>query len=221
MTLQVIGAGFGRTGTESMKMALETIGFDPCHHMTEVLGNPAQVKIWRAAARGDLPDWDVAFAGYRATVDWPGCAFYKELMEIYPDAKVLLSVRDPEKWYASASATIFKGTPLTIRLLAPVMRLFSPRMAHVSRVMTMAKKLILEDTFHNRLRDKDFMIECFNRHNQEVEAHVPADRLLVYQVTEGWEPLCAFLDVPVPDKPFPRTNKREDFAAMLQKLMKE
>ena len=108
MALSVIGAGFGRTGTESMKLALETLGMGPCHHMKEVLANPEQVALWRSAAQGDLPDWEDAFAGYSSAVDWPAAYFWRELSEYYPDAKILLTVRSADSWYASMANTILK-----------------------------------------------------------------------------------------------------------------
>ena len=108
MGLSVIGAGFGRTGTESMKLALETLGLGPCHHMKDVLGNPRQIDLWRSAARGERPDWDEIFDGYIAAVDWPAAYFWRELSAYYPDAKILLTVRSPESWYASMANTILK-----------------------------------------------------------------------------------------------------------------
>ena len=106
MALEVIGAGFGRTGTESMKQALEILGLGPCHHMREVMSNPAQLALWRAAARGELPDWDEAFAGYRSAVDWPSAYFWRAVCAHYPEAKVLLTGRSAESWYESMSTDL-------------------------------------------------------------------------------------------------------------------
>jgi Sulfotransferase domain len=97
MALRVIGAGFGRTGTHSLKLALEQLGFAPCHHMYEVRAHPEQLAFWQAAARGELPDWDEVFAGFAAQVDWPGARFWRELAEHFPHAKVILSVRRPTR----------------------------------------------------------------------------------------------------------------------------
>ncbi len=208
--LKVIGAGFGRTGTLSMKVALEELGFGPCYHMTEVFEHPAHARLWDAAARGETVNWQELLKGYQATVDWPGCTFYKELMEIYPDAKVLLTVRDPEKWYESAQSTIYQtvsGRRSPSSLL--ILRLFRP---HILQTIGMINTLIWERTFNGNFADKQYAIEIFNQHIEEVKKYVPPEQLLVYNVKEGWEPLCAFLGVEVPkDKPFPHPNDRASF----------
>lgn len=208
--LKVIGAGFGRTGTLSIKAALEELGFGPCYHMTEVFGHPKHVPVWNAAARGETVNWRELFKGYQATVDWPGCTFYKEFMEIYPDAKVLLTLRDPEKWYESAQSTIY---PVTSRTIPPLrhllLRLLRPSILQTRQMIT---TLVWEGTFNDNFMDKHYAIERFNQHIEEVKKAVPPERLLVYNVKEGWEPLCAFLGVEVPkDKPFPRLNDRTAF----------
>ncbi len=206
MALKVIGAGFGRTGTASLKGALETLGFSKCYHMQEVFPNASHIPLWQAAADGHPVDWDKLFEGYQSTVDWPGATFYKELMAKYPDAKVVLSVRDPDAWYKSATDTIFKmsrmGYPMK---LAP---LFVPRLR---RFIRMAPQLIWKNTFHDRFADKAYALSVFDAHIAEVKRVVPADRLLVYEVKQGWEPLCAFLGVPVPAEPFPRLNDSAAF----------
>jgi hypothetical protein len=211
MTIKVIGAGFGRTGTSSLKDALEALGFDKCYHMREVIAQPQHAKIWRAAAAGKPVDWDALLQGYQATVDWPGCTFYRELMQRYPDAKVLLSIRDPERWYASAMNTIYRirQTPLL-----NWMRYFIPR---IRRFIAMLDAIVWEGTFHGRFADKQYAIAVFDQHIAEVKRVVPPERLLVYDVKEGWEPLCRFLDVPVPaDRPFPHTNDTAGFQQMIQ-----
>lgn len=174
--------------------------------MTEVFTQPKHVPMWQAAAEGKPVDWDKLFEGYQATVDWPGATFYKELVQHYPVAKVILSVRDPEAWYKSATDTIFRmnkmGFPMS------VVPLFVPRLR---RFIRMATTLILQNTFDNRFEDKTYAMSVFNDHIAEVKRTVPEDKLLVYEAKEGWEPLCAFLDVPVPDKPFPRLNDSAAF----------
>jgi len=179
--------------------------------MTTVMENPELVKLWYDAAIGKPMDWKRLFQGYEATVDWPGCTFYKQLMDVFPDAKVLLSVRDPEKWYESAYNTIYGG----LRTFPfNVIRHVFPPMRKMSR---MVDGIIWEGTFKGRFEDKAFAIEVFNRHIEDVKKHVPADRLLVYEVKEGWEPLCRFLGVEVPkDKPFPRLNDSADFHKMMR-----
>jgi hypothetical protein len=194
MTLSVIGAGFGRTGTLSLKLALEQLGFGPCYHMVEVLKNPAAPADWSAAADGEPVDWDRVFAGYRSTVDWPSATFYRELAEAYPEAKVVLTVRDPEAWFTSTQATIF-GMPYD-EAGGPF-----PRMA----------SKVIGRLFDHRLNDKARVIEVFERHNETVKRVIPPERLLVYEVSQGWGPLCAFLGVEAPAGPMPKVNSTEEF----------
>lgn len=213
--MKLIGAGFGRTGTKSLQAALEELGLKPCYHMTSVVENPEHTQLWYDAARGKPVDWKRLFQGYQATVDWPGCTFYKELMEVFPDAKVLLSVRDAEKWYESALNTIYGGLR---KFPHSVIKHVVPPARRMSR---MVDAIIWDGTFQGRFEDKQFAIEVFHRHIEEVKKHVPADRLLVYEVKEGWEPLCRFLGVEVPqDKPFPRLNDTADFQRMIRERMK-
>jgi len=222
--VKVIGAGFGRTGTLSLKAALEELGFGPCYHMVELFENPEHVEFWDEApdkvARGEPVDWEVVFSGYEATVDWPGCFFYKELMQAYPDAKVLLSVRDPESWYDSAWSTIARGprsgaTPAR-SLFFRLAQLAVPSMR---RVPSMVNKVISDGTFDGRFEDREYAVKVFVRHIDEVKERVPAEKLLVYEVREGWGPLCEFLGVEAPEKPFPHLNDREGFPKMMRRQM--
>ena len=205
MPIRVIGAGLGRTGTLSLKVALEELGFARCYHMSEVIAHLEDARVWDAAARGERVDWETLFQGYQATVDWPSCSFYEELMRHYPDAKVVLTVRDPERWYESACHTIYvvrQAFPGWIMAFFPRMRIFR----------RMLDRLIWDGTFHGRFEDRPFAIDVFNRHNEQVRRVVPPERLLVFEVREGWEPLCAFLGVPVPaGKPFPHLNDTAEF----------
>lgn len=212
MTIEVIGAGFGRTGTLSLKAALEELGFGPCYHMSELFEHPEHIELWEAAAKGQPVDWNQIFRNYRATVDWPGGAFYEELMERYPDAKVILTVRDPEKWYESAWSTIY-GIQKTADYspVSRLVRLLVPRMRVMKRAGQMINALAWEGMFHGRFEDRQYAIEAFERWNEEVKKRVPSERLLVYEVKEGWEPLCEFLGVGAPDKPFPHLNDAEVF----------
>lgn len=215
--LKIIGAGFGRTGTLSLKVALEELGFGPCYHMTELFGRPGDIVYWEAAVRGDPVDWKALFQEYRATVDWPGCAFYEDLMKVYPDAKVLLTVRDPESWYESVSSTIYQVShrsrgPL-VGLFFATMRMFMPGGL---RVVRMINALIWQGTFGDHFEDRARAIAIFNAHIEEVKQRVAPDKLLVYNVKEGWEPLCRFLGVEVPvDQPFPHVNDRVSFTGNL------
>lgn len=206
MTLKVIGAGFGRTGTTSIKAALEQLGFTQCYHMQEVIKNPAHVPIWLDALEGKPVDWDALFAGYQATVDWPACNFYAQLMVHYPDAKVLLTVRDPNKWYDSCLNTIYAIYH------KPIMRLVRRLLPPLQRFMAMNDRMIWQGDFGGRFTDRSHAITVFHQHNAAVKAHVAPDRLLVYDVKEGWEPLCRFLGVSVPQGiPFPHLNDTKTF----------
>jgi hypothetical protein len=196
MSLKVIGAGYPRTGTASQKEALEQLGFGRCHHMREIIMDPPSARLWVEAADGH-PDWERIFEGYQSCTDAPGCSFWRELADYYPDAKVLLSVRDPEQWFESTQATVFSDQMMRMGTGSPIEEF-------------MAK--VVRKTFGEGIHDRDFMLAQFERHKQEVIAAIPAPRLLVYDVREGWEPLCAWLGVPVPDTPFPNTNSREEMA---------
>jgi hypothetical protein len=183
----------------SLKVALEELGFGPRYHMIEVFEHPEHVKRWEAAVRGEPVDWEELFHGYRATVDWPGAAFYRELTERYPEARVILTVRDPERWYESALNTIF-----TLQNVAS------------SRAPQMARDLASQKGFDGDVEDRRHMIEAFNRWNEGVKEFVPDDRLLVYEVKEGWDPLCAFLRVEAPKgKPFPHLNDSDSFRKLI------
>jgi hypothetical protein len=211
MPLKVIGAGLGRTGTMSLKVALEGLGFDECYHMVEVLAHPDHVPVWDAAARGEPVDWEALFRGYQATVDYPGCNFYAEFLRLHPEAKVILTVRDPGRWYDSARQTIYYARIAFPGWITP----FVPRMRHLRR---MFDRLIWDGKFDGRFEDKAHATGVFSRHNEEVKRTVPADRLLVYEVKEGWGPLCSFLGVPIPEgKPFPHLNDAEEFRSRIRR----
>lgn len=194
--LDVIGAGFGRTGTLSLKLALERLGFSPCHHMRELIDKPEQVALWARVARAEAADWDEVYRGYRATVDWPGACYWRELTGHFPQAKVVLTVRDPQRWYESAKNSIYRGTTTPTQ---------DPTVAAVTDV---ARRLVWDGEFGGRFADVDRALEVFAEHNDAVRREIPADRLLEFEVREGWRPLCGFLGVPVPDEPFPNVNDR-------------
>ena len=200
MALKVIGAGFGRTGTTSLKLALEQLGFDKCYHMREGM-KKHKAKVWYEISQGKPVDWDKIFKGYQATVDWPACMFYKELMEQYPDAKVLLTVRDPDKWYDSALNTIYYGNKM------PYWASFYINPMKYTPLMT--DHIIWDGTFDGKFTDREHTINVFKKHIEEVKSYVPPEKLLVYEVKQGWEPLCRFLNVPIPEgKPFPLLNDK-------------
>jgi hypothetical protein len=209
--LTVIGAGFGRTGTLSQKAALEQLGFGPCYHMVELIGNPERIDQWAQPTAGGTFDWDQIFAGYASTVDWPAAAYWRPLAQAYPDAKVLLSVRDPQKWYDSVNSTIYYAYKLIQNpdQMPPAMR---ERMGDAPGPrVKLLQELVWEGAFDGRFEDREYAISVFEKHNQEVRDTIPANRLLVYQVSQGWGPLCEFLGVPVPDGDFPQVNEGADF----------
>jgi hypothetical protein len=197
--MQVIGAGFGRTGTMSMQAALEILGYR-CYHMKEITEHPGHLPAWHELVRGAAPmDWKALFAGFEATVDFPACVYYRELLRAFPDAKVVLTVRDPERWFESFLA--LQQTTDQFRVFR-----FIPR----ARRFLNFVDLLLGKVF-DRPRDHDNCINVFNRHNQEVQAQVRADRLLVFHVLEGWGPLCKFLGREVPQGiPFPHLNEGKE-----------
>ena len=199
MGLSVIGAGFGRTGTESLKNAWELLGFGPCYHMYEVLPHQDRIEAWADIARGQAPEWDDMFDGYNATVDWPGAHYWRELAAYYAQAKIILSVRSSESWIRSMSNTIL-----------PIMR--GP-----SEPSLLRTHLFIPQVFEGNIDDDDHIVSVYERHNQAVIDAIPADRLLVYELGSGWEPLCAFLGVDVPDVPYPRGNSSAEFNANMER----
>jgi hypothetical protein len=209
MALKVVGAGFGRTGTLSLKTALETLGFGPCYHMAEVFPRPDHIRMWHRLAFENQMDWDALFDGFQAAVDWPAARWWREIAAHFLDAKVLLSVRDPEAWYKSMIDTIYQ--PMKSPAPDGVPELF--RLQN-----EMVRKAILGETFDNRFEDRAHAIDIFNRHTQEVRDAIDPARLLMFDVREGWAPLCRFLDVPIPDEPFPRLNDTASTQAMIRML---
>lgn len=201
MSLAVIGTGFGRTGTLSLKGALEKLGFGRCYHMMEVLSNPRHAPVWSAAAKGEPVDWDALFEGYGSTVDWPSTRFWRELLARFPDARVVHTERDPELWYESVRNTIYQAMSSSAEIDHEGLR--SQR--------DLARKIVLEQTFGARFEDREHALEVFRRHNRAVRDEVDPERLLIFEVAEGWAPLCRFLDRPEPDEPFPRVNTTEEF----------
>lgn len=201
MALSVIGAGFGRTGTLSLKTALEKLGFGPCYHTLEIVKNPGFEEPWYRAAMGEQVDWDEIFRGYRSTVDWPSAHFYGELVEHFPDAKVILTVRDSARWIESCEKTIF---PALRRSLSELDTTRQDR-------GRMARKVVFEQALGGNIDDYEHLTRLFDDHIAAVKRSIPSERLLVYGVAQGWQPLCTFLGVPVPDEPFPRVNEAKDF----------
>jgi len=199
VTLKVVGAGLGRTGTHSLKLALERLLDGPCYHMIEVFGHPEHVDVWRRAAEGDAIDWSAFPEGYVASVDWPGGSFWREMADANPDAVILLSTRSSsDAWWKSASDTIFQvidGAGLNPEWAAMIEAIFTNR-------------------FTADVKNKDAAIAAYDRHNDDVRATADPTRLVEWSPGDGWEPLCNALGVPVPDEPFPHVNTTEEFRAM-------
>ena len=203
MALKIIGAGFGRTGTMSLKAALEQLGF-PCYHMMECFPKgPPHWQLWEEALTGK-PDWDTLFDGYTATVDFPASTSYEALADYYPDAKVILTVRDPEQWFQSTQNTIF----------SPHWMEFVP-----SSEAGAYMKATIYDFFDNRMHDRDHLIHRFGEHIDEVKAAIPADHLLVFEVAQGWEPLCNFLGMEIPSGEFPHVNDTKALQEMINAII--
>lgn len=200
MALSVIGAGLGRTGTLSLKYALEQLGLGRCYHMMEVFQIPAAPRQWSDAADGKPVDWDEVFEGFGCTVDWPSAEFYRQLADYYPRAKVVLTVRDPQSWYESTQATIFN---------------FDNHSGANPEWLEMVQKVI-GAKFGGDLHTREHCIDVYNRHNDEVRRTIPAERLLEYTPGQGWGPLCDFLGLPVPDEPYPKVNTTEDFQGRIK-----
>lgn len=211
--MRVIGAGFGRTGTLSMKAALERLGFGPCHHMMEVVAQPGQIRRWIELAQGRTADWDQVLGGYDSCVDWPSSAYWQELAEYYPEAKVVLTVREPERWLASMKATILKqqasNRGIPGQIVGGLSNLLGTDLAAFSKMTALT---IGQRVFNGHMGDDEYLLKVFTEHIETVKATIPAERLLVFEVKQGWEPLCEFLEVPVPEEDFPRVNDAEDFA---------
>ena len=199
----VVGAGLGRTGTHSLKLALERLLERPCYHMLEVFERQPDVAVWQAAVDGEAVDWGGLLADYGATVDWPACAFWREIGAAGEDPWILLSTRSSDDaWWTSFEATIAAGLQKPV----PADR---PDWAE-RRKMVVA---LLDETFTPGWRGRDEAVSAYRRHNEAVRAEVPEARLIEWQPHDGWRPICDALGVPVPAEPFPRTNTMAEFQA--------
>jgi Sulfotransferase domain len=202
MGLEVIGSGFGRTATRSLKDALEHLGFGPCHQMQDVFGHPEQVPHWQAIAAGEPVDWNRIFSGYRSQIDWPGAYVWRELATAYPHAKVVHSRRSDESWWNSFSQTIAKAMAASLE---------APLPPHMRTMMFAAHEMISTRTFGGNPGDRDTALAAYRRRTEDVRAAIPKERLLVFNVADGWEPLCNLLAAPIPATPSPRKNSAAEF----------
>ncbi|MUL43720.1 sulfotransferase family protein [Streptomonospora sp. PA3] len=214
--MKVIGAGLPRTGTSSLKAALERLGFGPCYHMFELMRNPGHIERWKAAVSDGPTDWDRVFEGYRAAVDFPASVFWEELSRTYPDAPIILTVRDPKRWHASVSNAFPDPTEVDPQQLPEPMRGFADLMPLITGA---AEDRLGLGWRPGSAMAEDEAVRMFEAHTERVRAAAPADRLLVFSPADGWGPLCDFLGVEAPaDEPFPHLNDTETmrrmFAAM-------
>jgi hypothetical protein len=205
-SMKIIGAGFSRTGTFSLKQAIQALGFEPCYHGDVIFQRPDHVEVWRKVLQKP-PDWQLLFSGYQAGLDSPICFFWREIRATFPDAKVILTKRDPDEWYESLKASLYQA-------------MMNPERApkEIQGALKMAKSIVLDHVFDGRFEDRNYAIEVYNEHNKSVEASFTNDpsSLLIFEVSKGWGPLCDFLDKEIPKIAFPNTNSREQFQASLE-----
>jgi hypothetical protein len=202
MSLQIIGPGFGRTGTRSLKAALELLGFGPCHHMQTLFSDPTQLAFWKTLAAGGTVDWQEVFADFQSQIDWPGAHVWRELLQAFPEARVVFSTRPAEAWWNSYARTVGK-----LRRLYPTL----PVQANVTETLDTMKQVMICRGIDPEMNNREVAIAAFHRQHAEVRAAVPPERLLVFAIGDGWTPLCNFLKVPVPDTLFPSLNDSGDF----------
>ena len=195
----LVGAAFPRTGTMSVKNALEHLRVGRCYHMHEVFLNPEQIEIWDATSEGKMPDWRAFLTDYAVTLDSPACLYWRELADCFPSAKVLLLRRDPESWYESMLSTTYRVVMGTKGETEPA--------------LAMVRRVLFQDYFKGRFEDKKYAISKYRQYCEEVRENISEERLLDYEVSQGWGPLCEFLGYSVPDEPFPMKNTRERFQA--------
>lgn len=219
--VKLINLSLGRTGTMSLKQALEDLGFNKCYHFSDILfSHPEHTEIWEALARGEEIDWESLFEGYQATTYWSTSYDYMKVLEQYPDVKFILTVREPNAWYKSTYDTVYSLNRLTPErdLEMKTKSLHDPKLRSIYAGLKLQEKLLWQTTFQGRFEDKEFAIQQFENHIQRVKDTVPADRLLVYKIQQGWQPICDFFDLPVPDKAFPRVNDTDSFIKLRQTI---
>ena len=201
MALSVIGVGFMRTGTESLKMALEILGYGPCHHMKVVLSDPDQEALWRRVVAGETIPWETLYDGHNSAVDFPTAFYWRELTAHYPESPLIMTVRSSESWYASMTKSVF------------------PTLKKLTDPGSVGSAMISQGTFDGRGDDPDHAVAVYEKHNNDVESAVSSDRLLVYELGSGWTPLCECLGKPIPDEDYPHSNTAEEFDEFFDKRL--
>ena len=222
MSIQIIGAGFPRTGTTTLKQALQVLGFNDTYHFKDLIAHPKKLLHWKELEASGTTDFNTLFHGYKATVDFPGYPYYKILMKQYPDAKVILSVRDVDKWYESTAKTIRKSGPQTVlaKLVLLSKMIFNSSLRDTFLCIKFMKKTYLSKQFNGQFDNEKHAKSVFQNHIEDVKAYVPKHKLLVFNAAEGWQPLCEFLNVPIPTEDFPHLNKKEHFHEMVKGMIK-
>lgn len=223
MSLQVIGVGGPRTGTSSLKVALEILGYEKCYHMKELLNQPEQVSYWHELFASGSTDFPILFNGYQASADFPGFLAYKALLQQYPDAKFILTERDAEEWHTSVMNTVYQAVHPNWSGKLKLMRkmLLSRRLRKISKVFKLLKQSFFNGLYQGRFADKAQAIRIYEAYNEEIRQTIPAPQLLLFNIADGWAPLCAFLDKPIPAADFPFLNKRENFKKQVKIMLDE
>lgn len=221
MELQVIGTGLARTGTMSLKVALEQLLSGNCFHVIEWLKDPQRTTILKKGYKKNEIDWSAFYEGFASAVDYPTCLFYQQLLEINPDLKVIHTVRDFDSWYASVKETVYRGKPKSAQDIFRMIKnmMLSADFRRVAPVFMLNDKLIWQGQFESRFEDKEFMREKYRQHEEEVKKTVKEEHLLIYNIKDGWEPLCEFLHVPAPKTVFPKSNERQEFNRKMDRLL--
>jgi len=223
MSIKVIGAGFPRTGTTTLKSALQTLGYNETYHFKDLIAKPDKLKHWQELENNGTTDFQALFKGYEATVDFPGYPYYKILMEQYPDAKVILSKRDFDKWYESVNKTIWKAGPQNIlaKIVLLIKMSFNQNLKKTFKCIKFMRNTFLIKQFGGQFESKEVAKEIFEKHIEDVISYVPKDKLLVFEPSEGWQSLCEFLNHPIPKEDFPHLNKKENFHKMVKGMIKD
>jgi len=221
MSIKIIGAGFPRTGTLTLKNALETLGYKKTYHYVDLIANSKKLKYWKELENKGHTDFETLFNGFEATVDFPGYPYYKILLKKYPEAKVILTKRDFDLWYESTYKTIWKSAnkPITERLNLLKRKLLNKNLRAIFKCVKFMRRVYLLGQFDNQFNNKEQAKKVYFKHIKEVVGHVPEKQLLIYDVAQGWEPLCQFLELPIPPQEFPHLNKRENFHNMVKKMI--
>ncbi|MFY0687084.1 MAG: hypothetical protein JXQ90_07970 [Cyclobacteriaceae bacterium] len=221
MALEVIGVGGPRTGTASLKQALEILGFGRCYHMEWLFNHPEELALWKELFKTGQTDFDKLFDGVKSTVDFPGYQNYKAFYKQYPDAKFVLAERDPEAWYESALNTVYAATPKTFSEKFGMLKkvIVSARFRKIAKTFQLAEKYLWDLQYKGNFEDRAATIQIYKEFNEEIKQTIPADQLLIFDISKGWEPLCQFLNVPVPDVKFPVKNKRKEFQEQMGRML--